>query len=264
VPKLPGAEREQKRELVINSIAQRLKIQEKTVWARLDELRSFHRDLQATKRQHTVPEFQEVPVRTVEKQLFELLLAQPEFAPEVVPEIRDGDITNPDLCKLLEHLRAMESGGERIDIDQLRSRLEDRSLVDKACKLHQNGMLLLQKEISLQKELEGRMKQLTDEIKKAKTDGHKDIIDRKSHQLSLLRAQSETLTKERQGKVYLIVRDLLAEFRRIRREPEKQEIHNQLHAADDHTDGVEKLRRLQAQTVSVDPGAASLAGDARP
>jgi hypothetical protein len=49
------------------------------------------------------------------------------------------------------------------------------------------------------------------------------------------------------------LRDLLAEFRRRRAEPARQEVHNQLHAANDHTEAVELLRRLQEQTVDVDP-----------
>jgi DNA primase len=49
------------------------------------------------------------------------------------------------------------------------------------------------------------------------------------------------------------LRDLLAEFRRRRAEPGRQEVHNQLYAANDHTEAVELLRRLQEQTVDVDP-----------
>ena len=52
------------------------------------------------------------------------------------------------------------------------------------------------------------------------------------------------------------------EFRRRRAQPAKQELHNQLHAANDHTEAVELLRRLQEQTVNV--SAAPLAGGARP
>jgi hypothetical protein len=52
---------------------------------------------------------------------------------------------------------------------------------------------------------------------------------------------------------------LLAEFRKRRAEPEKQELHNQLHAACDHREAVELLRQLQ-QTVDVPPGAPSIAG----
>jgi hypothetical protein len=38
---------------------------------------------------------------------------------------------------------------------------------------------------------------------------------------------------------------LLVEFGKHRRAPEKQRLHNQLHAATDHTEAVELLRQLQ-------------------
>ena len=53
---------------------------------------------------------------------------------------------------------------------------------------------------------------------------------------------------------------LLAEFRKRRREPEKEVLQNQLHAARDHTEAVELLRQLQRQTVDVPPDAPGVAG----
>jgi DNA primase len=46
------------------------------------------------------------------------------------------------------------------------------------------------------------------------------------------------------------LRQLLAEFRRRRLQPEKQELHNQLNAVSDHAQAVELLRRLQEHTAS--------------
>ena len=57
------------------------------------------------------------------------------------------------------------------------------------------------------------------------------------------------------------LRQLLAEFRKRRAEPRKQELQNQLHAASDHTEAVALLRQLQKQTVDVHPGPATV-GDA--
>ncbi|HEV3257716.1 MAG TPA: DNA primase [Gemmataceae bacterium] len=56
------------------------------------------------------------------------------------------------------------------------------------------------------------------------------------------------------------LRQLLAEFRKRRAEPKKQELQNQLHAASDHTEAVALLRQLQTQTVGVPPGTAPLGG----
>jgi hypothetical protein len=41
------------------------------------------------------------------------------------------------------------------------------------------------------------------------------------------------------------LRDILAEFKKRQGEPARRELHNQLRAAVDHTDAIEKLRRLQ-------------------
>jgi len=46
------------------------------------------------------------------------------------------------------------------------------------------------------------------------------------------------------------LRQLLAEYRRRRRQPEKQELHNQLNAVNDHARAVELLRRLQDHSAS--------------
>jgi len=46
------------------------------------------------------------------------------------------------------------------------------------------------------------------------------------------------------------LRQLLAEFRRRRLQPVKQEIQSQLNAASDHAEAVELLRRLQEHTAN--------------
>jgi DNA primase len=48
--------------------------------------------------------------------------------------------------------------------------------------------------------------------------------------------------------------ELLAEFHKRRQLPETQELQNRLHAAHDHTEGVELLKRLQQRTVGLEPG----------
>jgi DNA primase len=50
---------------------------------------------------------------------------------------------------------------------------------------------------------------------------------------------------------------LLAEFRKRKFLPLKQELQNQLHAASDHTEAVELLRQLQNHTVGLEPGASA-------
>jgi len=56
------------------------------------------------------------------------------------------------------------------------------------------------------------------------------------------------------------LQQLLAEFRKRREEPKRQEIQNQLHAACDHTEAVALLKRLQQHSVDVHPGTADGTG----
>jgi hypothetical protein len=53
---------------------------------------------------------------------------------------------------------------------------------------------------------------------------------------------------------------LLAEFRKRREEPKRQEIQNQLQAASDHTEAVALLKRLQQHSVDIHPGTPNDAG----
>jgi DNA primase len=212
-PELPGAAGEQKQQLIVNRIAQQMGLQEKTVWARLLELKATVRRNDSTPRRDAdAPtagdEAKQKPAPPLERQLLEVLLARPELVETAASEISADEITHEGLRLLLEGLYALIEAGEKPELDSLRSRIDNSRLLEKARELEERG---------------------------------------RHH------ASPATWLEE-----------LLREFRRRRTEPERQEVHNQLHAAVDHMEAVELLRRLQAQTVSVDPGATSLAGGARP
>jgi DNA primase len=211
-PELPGADGEQKRQLVVNRIAQQMGLQEKTVWARLHELKASGRRNDAEPRRSATTgnaeEPKQAPAPALERQLLEVLLARPELVGKAAAEVGLSEVTHSGLRQLLDGLYALEAEGQKPDFDLLRARIDNPRLTDKARELQERARLHPNPELWLQ--------------------------------------------------------ELLTEFRRRRTEPERQEVHNQLHAAVDHTEAVELLRRLQAQTVSVDPGAASLAGGARP
>jgi DNA primase len=199
-PELPGAEGEMKRQLVVNRIAQRLGLQEKTVWARLNELRSAQRRPAAETRQgnkENGEESRQAPAPALERQLLEVLLAQPRLVATAAAEVRPEEVTHLGLRQLLEGLYEMHRSGEEPELDLLRARIDNTRLLEKAWELQERGRLHANPDAWL--------------------------------------------------------RDLLAEFRRRRAEPARQEVHNQLHAANDHTEAVKLLRRLQEQTVNVDP-----------
>lgn len=202
-PELPGAAGEQKRQLVVNRIAHQMGLQERTVWARLHELKATRRRNDAEPRQSNGSagndgESKQAPAPALERQLLEVLLARPELVETAAAEISLGEVTHPGLRQLLEGLYDLQAAGEKPELDVLRARIDNTRLMEKAQELQERG-----------------------------------------------RHHSNSVTW---------LEELLAEFRRRRNEPARQEIQNQLHAAGDHTEAVELLRRLQAQTVSVDPG----------
>jgi len=202
-PEMPGAAGEQKRQLVVNRIAQQMGLREKTVWARLQELKATRRSNDAEPRPSNSmagngdePKGASAPA--LERQLLEVLLSRPELVEKAAAEISPQEVTDLGLRQLLEGLYELQAAGEKPDFDLLRARIDNPRLADKAQELKERGRL------------------------------HPNPI------------------------VWL--EEVLAEFRRRRAGPDRQELHNKLHAAVDHTEAVELLRRLQAQTVSVDPG----------
>lgn len=200
-PEMPGEGGELKKQLVVNRIAQRLGLQEKSVWARLQELKATRRRPEA--RPETIKtttngeETRQAPAPPLERQLLEVLLAQPRLVAAAAADVSPEEVTHPGLRQLLEGLYELEGSGEEPELDRLRARIENSRLGEKARELQEKGRLHANPDAWL--------------------------------------------------------RDLLSEFRRRRAEPAKQELHNQLHAANDHTEAVKLLRRLQEQTVNVDP-----------
>jgi DNA primase len=202
-PELPGAAGEQKRQLVVNRIAQQMGLQERTVWARLQELKTTRTRNDAEPRRFDSPigkgdEPNQAPAPALERQLLEVLLSRPELVGTAAAEIRPQEVTHLGLRQLLDGLYALKTEGREPEFDLLRARIDNPRLTDKARELKDRGRL------------------------------HPN------------------------PKAWL--EELLTEFRRRRIEPERLEVHNQLQNAVDHTEAVELLRRLQAQTVSVDPG----------
>lgn len=198
-PEMSGQTGAVKRELMVSRIAQRLALREETVWARLDELRAA-RKASETARPHAAPEAEErkSPALPHERQLLQLLLAEPTLVAAAREDIRSEEIAHPGLRRLLDELYALHQAGQTPDLDALRVRIMDvPRLAQAAWDLQEVGRL----------------------------------------------------TPNRPA----CYRELLAEFRRLRAQPRKQELHNQLQAAADHEAAVELLRQLQNQTVGVRP-----------
>jgi DNA primase len=194
-PELSGQSGAMKRELMVTRIAQRLGLRETTVRLRLDELRlRRQRADESRRRTEGGDEVREARALPHEKQLLEVLLADPALVPAARDEVKAGEIDHLGLRQLLAGLYALHAEGEPPTLDLLRARLDDSRLAEAALKLQDVG--------------------------RANPD------------------RGATL------------RQLLAEFRRRRLQPEKQELQNRLNAASNHEEAVELLRRLQEHTAS--------------
>jgi DNA primase len=193
-PELAGQSGAMKRELMVTRVAQRLGLREATVRGRLDELRVRRERAEESRRYAGDGERRAAPAAAHERQLLEVLLADPALVAGARDEVPAAEIAHLGLRQLLAGLYALQTEGEPPTLDLLRARLDDPRLAEAALKLQDVG-----------------------------------------------RANPDRAATLRQ---------LLAEFRRRRLQPVKQELQNQLNAVSDHAQAVELLRRLQDHTAN--------------
>lgn len=132
-PELPGQAGAVKRELIVSRIARRLMLKEETVWSRLEEIRRNQRragdrhESSKVSRENPVDNAQQqAPSAPEERQLIEVLLAEPDLVEVAAKAVRVEEIKHPGLRKLLEGLYALQAAGEPPTLDQLRPQLENR------------------------------------------------------------------------------------------------------------------------------------------
>jgi DNA primase len=142
-PVMPGQEAALKRELMVNRIAQRLALKEETVWARLEELR----DKRRSSKKNLEAEAQDgggarkALASPHERQLLEVLLAEPALVPLAAAEVASGEIEHPGLRQLLEGLYRLQAEGLTPDLDNLRPRIENPRLSEYALGMQEVGRL---------------------------------------------------------------------------------------------------------------------------
>ena len=195
-PEMTGQAGAVKRELIVSRISRRLALKEETVWARLEELRTQRRNAEERDARPAPPETEEgegsrqARPAPEERQLLEILLAEPALVPEAATAVTPEDVGHPGLRQMLQGLFALHAQGQPPTLDQLRVGIDNPRLAEWVMKLHDIGRL----------------------------------------------------NADRPG--YL--RKVLEAFRQRRVRAEKQELCNQLHAAD-HGAALELLRQLQNQ-----------------
>jgi len=142
-----------KQELIMTRLSSRLGLKLETVWARLGELKVEVRRHEAEQVRRAAPPMVQAsaarvtalpqaakrtgPAEACEKQLIELLLADPGLVPTAAFAVTPDDITHSGLRRLLGEMYAIQAAGAVPDLDALRERLADRpDLYDAAQKLH--------------------------------------------------------------------------------------------------------------------------------
>lgn len=152
-PEMSGQTSQVKRELVVSRIAQRLALKEETVWARLDELRTARRASETTRTRGdgATEEKREAPAPPREKQLLQVLLAEPALVDTAAAEIQLAEVEHPGLRRLLEGLYGLRAAGQIADLDALRPRMMDvPRLVEAALNLQELGRLMPNRTACLQ------------------------------------------------------------------------------------------------------------------
>jgi DNA primase len=187
-PVLPSRPAQVKQELIITRLAHRLGLRQETVWARLGELKNERRMKERQEIQREMekpppklgssPGFEmslevgainedgrvdsSTPAREsglkagqaadAERNLLQVLLADPGLLPKAAATITPDAITHSGLRRLLTELYAAQAAGAVPDIDALRDRLSDRrDLFEAALKLQYVGQTIQDRELWLGK-----------------------------------------------------------------------------------------------------------------
>src|SRR5262249_35199470 len=129
-------------------IAQRLALKEETLWARLKELREAAR----ARQQKKGPVHEEAPAGNdsqggsgpaapEERELLEVLLAEPALVPLAAAEGPAERVQHPGLRRLIEGLYALQGEGQLPSLELLQERLNHPRLVAKALELQEVGLM---------------------------------------------------------------------------------------------------------------------------
>jgi DNA primase len=139
-PWQPGQAGSLKAQLMVGRIARRLGLKEETVWARLRELRADRRDTSGTApRRDPGPGPRKAKAAPEELQLLQVLLADPALVAPARAAIPADEVNHPGLRRLLAGLYALDAAGEPPTLDQLRPRLDNAPLAEKALQLQDVG-----------------------------------------------------------------------------------------------------------------------------
>jgi DNA primase len=135
-----------KRQLVVTRIAQRLALPEEIVWARLQELRAARRRGDRGPKQGGPASGQSVVkshgrAAPEERELLEVLLAEPGLVPVAAAAVRPEQIQHPKVRWVLERLYRLQAAGETPDLDRLRLQIDDHDLAAHLLQVQEVGRM---------------------------------------------------------------------------------------------------------------------------
>ena len=143
-PAVPSQHLRLKQELMVTRLAHRLGIRQETVWGRLGELKNARAKatprVAAAKPSQPAAPTASGPAQRAERQLLEILLAEPMLVSTAKSKLNLELITHSGLQRILKEMYTLLDRGQMPDLDALRIQLIDRpDLVDAALRLQYVG-----------------------------------------------------------------------------------------------------------------------------
>ncbi len=154
MPELPGQTQQLRRELMINRIAQRLAVREEILWARLRELQAANKARSDSPRKEIGKEIgKEIDASRTgdggprvkqaaphERDLLQVLLAEPALVPAAMDDIRPEQIEHPGVRLIVQTMYAVHDEGQVPDVELLRERIDNPPLIAYAFRARDIGM----------------------------------------------------------------------------------------------------------------------------
>jgi hypothetical protein len=193
-PELSGQAGAVKRDLMLTRIGQRLSLNEGLVRGRLEELRA---DRPRADRSAPRPGQEEALVRRakadpLERQLIEVLLAEPGLISQAAAEVRPEEFQHPGLRRLLEELYRTQTAGETFALDRLRMRLDNPELAEHVLRLQDIGRMVADRAGWLTKLLESFRQRRTAPARQEMTLRLRDVGDHEQAVELLRKVQAQT------------------------------------------------------------------------
>jgi DNA primase len=145
-PEISGKAGQVKRDLILNRLAHRLGLRLETIWARFGELREGRKKDSSSRivgeAAQADPPAASGPAPPLERQLLELVLADPALVPQAAREVQPDELSHPGLRKLLAGLYQLRAAGEPPELDGLRGIIANPALITWALDHREIGRMI--------------------------------------------------------------------------------------------------------------------------